>query len=89
MAPESFPIDLEALESLWLSPRATPLTEEQKSILKHNIQPCRDAIVFFTARAGAKGLSGRTGGAFDTVLQVSGYQGLDSAGVEKAVRALL
>src|SRR6185312_4837045 len=31
------------------------------------IQLCRDTIVFFTALAGAKGLSGHTGGAYDTV----------------------
>src|SRR6185437_10701033 len=37
---------------------------------RHNIQLCRDAIVFFTALAGAKGLSGHTGGAYDTVPEV-------------------
>jgi transketolase len=71
MAPESFPIDLKALKPLALSPRAAALTAEQKSILRHNIQLCRDAIVFFTALAGAKGLSGHTGGAFDTVPEVT------------------
>src|SRR5205823_3029592 len=35
-----------------------------------NIQRCRDAIVFFTALGGAKGLSGHTGGAYDTVPEV-------------------
>lgn len=70
MSSERFPIDLNALKPLSLDPRATALTPEQKDILRHNIQLCRDAIVFFTALAGAKGLSGHTGGAYDTVPEV-------------------
>jgi transketolase len=67
---ETFPIDLRALRSLSLDPRAGALTAEQKEALAHDIQLCRDAIVFFTALAGAKGLSGHSGGAFDTVPEV-------------------
>jgi len=67
---ETFPIDLNSLEPLKLDPGASHLTEAEKSSLKHNIQLCRDAIVFFTALAGAKGLSGHTGGAYDTVPEV-------------------
>src|SRR5215470_18265306 len=67
MRNEAFPIDLSALQPLKLDPAAASLTETQKATLKHNIQLCRDAIVFFTALAGAKGLSGHTGGAYDTV----------------------
>ncbi len=70
MASETFPIDLSALKPLSLNPRATALTPDEKQTLQHNIQLCRDAIVFFTALAGAKGLSGHTGGAFDTVPEV-------------------
>jgi transketolase len=70
MASEKFPIDLGALKPLSLDPRASALTPEQREALAHNIQLCRDAIVFFTALAGAKGLSGHTGGAFDTVPEV-------------------
>ena len=70
MASETFPIDLSALKPLSLNPSATSLTAEEKDILRHNIQLCRDAIVFFTALAGAKGLSGHTGGAYDTVPEV-------------------
>lgn len=70
MASETFPIDLAALKPLKLEPTATELTAEQRATLNHNIQLCRDAIVFFTALAGAKGLSGHTGGAFDTVPEV-------------------
>jgi len=67
---EVFPIDLSKLKTLKLDPAVTSLSEEQKSTLQWNIQLCRDAIVFFTALAGARGLSGHTGGAFDTVPEV-------------------
>src|SRR6201992_300804 len=67
MAAETFPIDLKALKPLKLDPKSTHLTPEQKETLQFNIQLCRDAIVFFTALAGARGLSGHTGGAYDTL----------------------
>jgi transketolase len=70
MAPETFPIDLGKLKPLKLDPAVTALSEEDKATLRHNIQLCRDTIVFFTALAGAKGLSGHTGGAYDTVPEV-------------------
>ena len=70
MTTETFPIDLKKLQPLKLDPTSGSLTDEQKSTLRHNIQLCRDAIVFFTAFAGAKGLSGHTGGAYDTVPEV-------------------
>jgi transketolase len=70
MTTEIFPIDLTRLKPLKLDPAVTQLTEEQMATLRHNIQLCRDAIVFFTALAGAKGLSGHTGGAYDTVPEV-------------------
>jgi transketolase len=67
MADETFPIELGKLKPLKLDPAVTTLTDEERATLKHNVQLCRDAIVFFTALAGAKGLSGHTGGAYDTV----------------------
>ena len=70
MPTSEFPIDLAALRPLALDPRATGLTAEQRDTLTHNVRLCRDAIVFFTAHAGAKGLSGHTGGAYDTVPEV-------------------
>ncbi len=70
MANETFPIDLSSLKPLKLDPKATSLSAEAKATLQHNINLCRDAIVFFTALAGAKGLSGHTGGAYDTVPEV-------------------
>jgi transketolase len=66
----SFPIDLSKLQPLSLDPAVAELTESQRSTLRFNIQLCRDAIVFFTALAGARGLSGHTGGAYDTVPEV-------------------
>lgn len=71
MPNDTFPIDLTRLQPLKLDLAATALTDAQKATLKHNIQLCRDAIVFFTALAGAKGLSGHTGGAYDTVPELT------------------
>jgi transketolase len=70
MNTETFPIDLNVLEPLKLDPGVSHLSDADKSSLRHNIQLCRDAIVFFTALAGAKGLSGHTGGAYDTMPEV-------------------
>jgi transketolase len=67
MTTEKFPIDLGKLRPLKLSPAVTTLSDEQRTALRHNIQLARDTIVFFTALAGARGLSGHTGGAYDTV----------------------
>jgi transketolase len=71
MNQETFPIDLTRLQALKLDPAVPSLNDEQRASLRHNIQLCRDAIVFFTALAGAKGLSGHTGGAYDTVPEVT------------------
>jgi transketolase len=71
MAQETFPIDLGKLKPLKLDPAVTTLSEEDKATLRHNILLCRDAIIFFTALAGAKGLSGHSGGAYDTVPEVT------------------
>src|SRR5580698_2437293 len=70
MTTETFPIDLRKLLPLKLDPAVNTLTDEQRAALRHNIQLARDTIVFFTALAGAKGLSGHTGGAYDTVPEV-------------------
>ena len=51
-------------------PSNATLTAEQKASLKHNIQLCRDAIVFFTATGAARGVGGHTGGPYDTVPEV-------------------
>jgi transketolase len=67
MTTETFPIDLRKLLPLKLNPAVSSLTDEQRKALRQNIQLARDTIVFFTALAGARGLSGHTGGAYDTV----------------------
>ena len=69
-ATESFPIDLSQLKELPLDPTQATLTDEQRESLAFNIQLCRDAIIFFTAVADAKGLGGHTGGPYDTVPEV-------------------
>lgn len=61
MSSTSFPVDLGLLKPLKLDPANSVLTDEQKAALRHNIQICRDTIVFFAALAGAKDLSGHTG----------------------------
>lgn len=66
----SFPIDLSSYKPVTLDPTNKSLTNEQREQLKHNIQLCRDTIVFFTAVAAAKGLGGHTGGPYDIVPEV-------------------
>jgi transketolase len=70
MAKTTFPIDLGKLKPLKLDPAVTALSDEAKATLRYNIQLCRDTIVFFTSLAGARGLSGHSGGAYDTVPEV-------------------
>lgn len=65
-----FPIPLHQYQAIPLDPRNPKLTAAQKQTLQDNIQLCRDAIIFFTAIADAKGLGGHTGGPFDTVPEV-------------------
>src|ERR1700761_1440887 len=67
MSIERFPIDLGGLQPLKLDPGRSSLSDDEMRALRHNINLFRDAVVFFTALAGAKGLSGHTGGAYDTV----------------------
>lgn len=62
-----FPIDLTKFRPLALDPAKPQLDAADRAALAANVQLCRDAIVFFTAVAGAKGVGGHTGGAYDTV----------------------
>ncbi len=66
----TFPIDLGAYQRITLDPANNKLTNEQREALKANIQLCREAIVFFTATGGARGVGGHTGGPYDTVPEV-------------------
>lgn len=70
MSAAEFPIPLGQYQAIPLDPKQPRLTAEQRATLKKNIDICRDAIVFFTAIADAKGLGGHTGGPFDTVPEV-------------------
>jgi transketolase len=65
-----FPINLSSYKPLKLNLKKDKLTVQQKKQLSSNVQLVRDAIVFFTAVAGRKGLSGHTGGAYDIVPEV-------------------
>ncbi|KAF7977050.1 hypothetical protein HWV62_4824 [Athelia sp. TMB] len=65
-----FPIDLKQFKKLTLDPTKPQLTAEEKSALLFNIQLLRDAIMLFTATGSARGVSGHTGGAYDTVPEV-------------------
>jgi transketolase C-terminal domain/subunit/transketolase N-terminal domain/subunit len=66
----AFPIPLMRYEPLSFSADEPALTPEQQATLARNIDLCRSAIVFFTALSAAKGWSGHTGGAYDTVPEV-------------------
>lgn len=46
---------------LALNPNQPQLTNEQRAVLKANIQLLRDVIVLFTATGAARGVSGHTG----------------------------
>ncbi|MCA9011514.1 MAG: transketolase [Planctomycetaceae bacterium] len=69
-AAAEFPIPLSQYTVLPLDPKIAKLTADQRKTLQRNIDICRDAIIFFTAIADAKGLGGHTGGPFDTVPEV-------------------
>ncbi|KAF5327626.1 hypothetical protein D9619_004631 [Psilocybe cf. subviscida] len=71
-----FPIDLKQFKKLKLDASEPKLTAEKKKDLQANIQLLRDSIVLFTATASARGVSGHTGGAYDTVPEVCMLLGL-------------
>ncbi|KAJ5730324.1 uncharacterized protein N7483_004832 [Penicillium malachiteum] len=65
-----FPVDLKQFKQLKLDSKNPSLTAEQKEDLLHNINIFRDAIIAFTATGAARGVSGHTGGPFDTAPEV-------------------
>ncbi|TFK22745.1 transketolase [Coprinopsis marcescibilis] len=67
---DEFPIDLNQFKKIKLDPYRPKLSSEEKNALRANIQLLRDAIVYFTATGAARGVSGHTGGAYDTVPEV-------------------
>jgi transketolase len=62
---ETFPVDMKDFHHVVLNLSKNELTDEEFTQLEKNIQIARDAIIFFTAYAGAKNLGGHTGGAYD------------------------
>ena len=66
----TFPFDLSTYRHVALNPKEPKLSDAQREDLVFNIELCRDVIVFFTAYAGARGLSGHSGGPYDTVPEV-------------------
>ncbi|KAJ5438186.1 uncharacterized protein N7458_009184 [Penicillium daleae] len=70
MSGNNFPVDLKQFKQLKLDPKNNTLSAEQKSDLQNNINIFRDAIIAFTATGAARGVSGHTGGPFDTAPEV-------------------
>jgi transketolase len=66
----NFPVDLSAYDPAPLHQREPQLSSALRAKLSANIKLGRDAIVFFTALAHARGLGGHTGGAYDIVPEV-------------------
>ena len=64
------PVDLGQFKHLKLDPKSPKLSPEQKQDLQSNIDIFRDAIIAFTATGAARGVSGHTGGPFDTAPEV-------------------
>lgn len=65
-----FPIDMSEYKHVTLNLSRKELTREELEQIQLNVQLARDAIVFYTALAGAKGLGGHTGGAYDITPEV-------------------
>ncbi|KAJ5628504.1 hypothetical protein N7490_010732 [Penicillium lividum] len=70
MSSHKLPVDLKQFKQLKLDPKNPSLTSDQKQDLLHNINIFRDAIIAFTATGAARGVSGHTGGPFDTAPEV-------------------
>lgn len=66
----SFPIDLSEYEPVEIDLADEELTADQLEQLRTNVDICRDAIIFFTGYADAKGVGGHTGGAYSIVPEV-------------------
>ncbi|TAQ89521.1 hypothetical protein B7494_g2181 [Chlorociboria aeruginascens] len=70
-ATADFGIDVFArYKPVTLDPANPKLSEQQKSDLLSNISLLRDTIVYFTSSGAARGVSGHTGGPYDTIPEV-------------------
>ncbi|KAJ6120154.1 hypothetical protein N7523_004434 [Penicillium sp. IBT 18751x] len=88
MAGGQFPVDLKQFKQLKLDPKNATLTADQKKDLLHNINIFRDAIIAFTATGAARGVSGHTGGPFDTAPEVCVLLAMINANPDNFVDAL-
>lgn len=88
MAGGKFPVDLKQFKQLKLDPKNTTLSADQKKDLLHNINIFRDAIIAFTATGAARGVSGHTGGPFDTAPEVCVLLAMINANPDNFVDAL-
>ncbi|KAJ5145916.1 Transketolase C-terminal/Pyruvate-ferredoxin oxidoreductase domain II [Penicillium bovifimosum] len=88
MSSNTFPVDLKQFKHLKLDPKTTQLSAQQKSDLQHNINIFRDALIAFTATGAARGVSGHTGGPFDTAPEVCILLAFMNANPNKWVDAL-
>ncbi|CAG8938951.1 unnamed protein product [Penicillium salamii] len=88
MSGHTFPVDLKQFKHLKLDPKTPHLSAQQKSDLLHNINVFRDALVAFTATGSARGVSGHTGGPFDTAPEVCILLAFINASPNKWVDAL-
>ncbi|RDW63290.1 putative transketolase [Coleophoma cylindrospora] len=68
-----------------LDPANPTLSEQAKSDLLANISLLRDTIVYFTASGAARGVSGHTGGPYDTIPEVCILLAFFEHSVEKFV----
>ncbi len=75
-----FPIDLGEYRPLALDFAEAELGAGALAQLSRNVEVCRDAIIFFTAVADARGLGGHTGGPYDIVPEVLIAEGFMRAG---------
>jgi transketolase len=70
-ATADFGIDVFAkYKPISLDPANSKLSEQQKNDLLSNISLLRDTIVYFTSSGAARGVSGHTGGPYDTIPEV-------------------
>ncbi|CAG7931527.1 unnamed protein product [Penicillium olsonii] len=88
MSGHTLPVDLKQFKHLKLDPKTPQLSAQQKSDLLHNINIFRDALVAFTATGAARGVSGHTGGPFDTAPEVCILLAFINANPNKWVDAL-
>lgn len=85
---KKFPVDLKQFKHLKLDSKNATLTADQKKDLLNNINIFRDAIIAFTATGAARGVSGHTGGPFDTAPEVCILLAFISANPDNFVDAL-